>query len=83
MGSRKECDWTETDGSWEVMDYGRAEDVGCEGHLEKGIVHEPHIHDLDADVDPIGEKTAVCDREEGQMVTMDDMLREKETALLA
>ena len=65
------------------QDYGRAEDVGCEGRLEKGVVHEPHIHDLDTDVDPIGEETAVCDREEGQMVTMDDMSREKETALLA
>ena len=82
MRSRKECDRTETDSSWEVMDYAGAEDVGCGGHLEKGVVHEPHIHSLDADVDPISEETAVCDREEGQMVMMDDMLR-KETALVA
>ena len=34
MGSRKECDRTETDGSWEVMDYGGAENVDCEGRLE-------------------------------------------------
>jgi hypothetical protein len=48
-----------------------------------GVVHEPHIHGLDADVDPIGEETVVCDREEGQMMTVDDMSREKETALVA
>jgi hypothetical protein len=58
----------ETDGLWEVMDYGGAEDVGCEGRLEKGVVHEPHIHGLDANVDPIGKETAVCNREKGQIV---------------
>ena len=73
----------ETDGLWEVMDYSGAEDVGCEGRLEKGVIHEPYIHGLDANVDPIGEETAVCNREKGQMVTINDMSREKETVLVA
>jgi hypothetical protein len=72
-GSRKEYDRTETDGSWEAMEYDGVDDVDREGCSES--IQEPVVHGLDADVDPIGEETTACHE-----ITTDDVRREKETA---
>jgi hypothetical protein len=65
MGSRKEYDRTVTDGSWEAMGYGGADDDDREECTEEGVVHEPVVHAVDGDAELIGEETAMCHDNEG------------------